>query len=342
MAGPAHPSYTRCSRGCGSTSWPGPSTDASPWPTYPPPPGTASAVPASTPSGSWASGSGAPWARRSPAPNAVDARGPRRGPARRHRRRRGRLGVLHPRLSRRSAPRRGRGARRRARRAGRPGRAAGARLRTEPRRARPPVDQGSPRAVRRGHRGRPRPRPGQLPAHRGGIYACGRDPYFPAWPDVVQLDTSVAATREAAVATVPSIAERADGVRCDMAMLMLDDVFVRTWGDRAEGGPSPDGGRGYWPTVIEAVRRDHPDFVFWAEAYWDLEPVLVRRASTPATTSGSTTGSCTARARPRCGTTSGPIPTTNGTPCASSRTTTSRGRRRCSIPPTAGRRPRSP
>ena len=62
-----------------------------------------------------------------------------------------------------------------------------------------------------------------------------------------------------------------------MAMLMLDDIFVRTWGERATGGPSPDGGRGYWPTVIEAVRATHPDFVFWAEAYWDLEPVLVEQ-----------------------------------------------------------------
>ena len=57
---------------------------------------------------------------------------------------------------------------------------------------------------------------------------------------------------------VASIAERCDGVRCDMAMLMLDDVFARTWGERATGGPSPDGGRGYWPTVIGAVRAAPP------------------------------------------------------------------------------------
>ena len=83
--------------------------------------------------------------------------------------------------------------------------------------------------------------------------------------------------RAAAAAVVGSIADRCDGVRCDMAMLMLDDIFVRTWGERATGGPSPDGGRGYWPTVIDAVRATHPDFVFWAEAYWDLEPVLVEQ-----------------------------------------------------------------
>src|SRR5215216_2000160 len=99
------------------------------------------------------------------------------------------------------------------------------------------------------------------------VIAHGRDPYFPAWPDVLQLDASLPAVRAAAADVVGSIAERCDGVRCDMAMLVLDDVFVRTWGERAAGGPAPDGGRGYWPTVMEAVRTAHPEFVFWAEAY---------------------------------------------------------------------------
>ena len=59
-----------------------------------------------------------------------------------------------------------------------------------------------------------------------------------------------------------------------MAMLMLDDVFARTWGERIAG---PDDDRGYWRPLIESVRATHPDFVFWAEAYWDLEPVLVEQ-----------------------------------------------------------------
>ncbi len=108
-----------------------------------------------------------------------------------------------------------------------------------------------------------------------GTIALGRDPYFPPWPEVLQLDASLPAVRHAATEVVTWIAEQCDGVRCDMAMLVLDDVFVRTWGDRALGGPSPEGGRGYWPTVIGAVRAAHPGFTFWAEAYWDLEPVLV-------------------------------------------------------------------
>ena len=108
----------------------------------------------------------------------------------------------------------------------------------------------------------------------GNVLACGRDPYFPAWPEVVQLDASRSDVRRASTEVVSSIADRCDGVRCDMAMLMLDDVFARTWGDRTTG---PDDDRGYWPPLIESVRATHPDFVFWAEAYWDLEPVLVEQ-----------------------------------------------------------------
>ena len=55
-----------------------------------------------------------------------------------------------------------------------------------------------------------------------------------------------------------------------MAMLMMNDVFTRTWGDRV--GPAPD--TDYWPTVIPAVRAHHPGFLFLAEAYWDLEWAL--------------------------------------------------------------------
>src|SRR6185312_13731922 len=54
------------------------------------------------------------------------------------------------------------------------------------------------------------------------IVARGRDPYFAPWPDVVQLDAFSAALRSAVVETLDDIAAQADGVRCDMAMLMVN------------------------------------------------------------------------------------------------------------------------
>jgi hypothetical protein len=101
----------------------------------------------------------------------------------------------------------------------------------------------------------------------GRVFARGRDPFFPAWPDVLQLNAFDAGLRDAAAATVSDIADQCDGVRCDMAMLLVNSIFAKTWGGRA--GSIPDGE--YWTEVIPAVRKGHPRLLFIAEAYWDME-----------------------------------------------------------------------
>jgi glycosidase len=107
----------------------------------------------------------------------------------------------------------------------------------------------------------------------GKIIACGRDPYFPPWTDTAQVNAFHPGLRQAAVETVSSIADRCDGIRCDMAMLMIGSVFEKTWGHRA--GPRPESE--YWREMIGAVRERHPDFLFLAEAYWDLEWELLQQ-----------------------------------------------------------------
>jgi glycosidase len=49
------------------------------------------------------------------------------------------------------------------------------------------------------------------------ILAYGRDPYFPGWPDTLQLNYGNPATQEAMIAELMKIAGQCDGVRCDMA-----------------------------------------------------------------------------------------------------------------------------
>ena len=107
----------------------------------------------------------------------------------------------------------------------------------------------------------------------GKVFACGRDPYFPAWPDVLQLNTFHPGLRQAVIETISEIAEQCDGIRCDMAMLVLNTIFDRTWGDRAGSKPDDD----YWTTVIPAIRGRYQEFKFIAEAYWDLEWELQRQ-----------------------------------------------------------------
>jgi hypothetical protein len=68
------------------------------------------------------------------------------------------------------------------------------------------------------------------------------------------------------------VSERCDGVRCDMAMLVQPQVFLRTWGDRAlprDGSPPQDAP--FWPDAIARIKRRRPDFMFVAEVYWDME-----------------------------------------------------------------------
>jgi hypothetical protein len=97
------------------------------------------------------------------------------------------------------------------------------------------------------------------------ILAYGRDPYFPGWPDTLQLNYGNPELQRAMIGELERIAGQCDGVRCDMAMLVLPDVFERTWGIRADL---------FWPKATESVRRKHPDFQFMAEVYWDLEWTL--------------------------------------------------------------------
>jgi len=97
------------------------------------------------------------------------------------------------------------------------------------------------------------------------LLAHGRDPYFPGWSDTLQLNYGNPATQEAMMKELLKIAGQCDGVRCDMAMLVLPDVFERTWGIRAQP---------FWPQATERVRKQVPGFCFMAEVYWNLEWTL--------------------------------------------------------------------
>jgi hypothetical protein len=112
-------------------------------------------------------------------------------------------------------------------------------------------------------------------AHGPLILAHGRDPYFPGWPDTLQLNYRHPGLRAAMRAELFKIAGLCDGVRCDMAMLLLPDVFLRTWGDasRPRDGTAPVD-EPFWPEAIRQVRESYPEFLFLAEVYWDLEWAL--------------------------------------------------------------------
>ncbi|MDY0885149.1 alpha-amylase family glycosyl hydrolase [Dongia soli] len=103
----------------------------------------------------------------------------------------------------------------------------------------------------------------RVETHQGArIFAHGRDPNFPGWPDTLQLNYANPALQVAQMAELASIAEQCDGLRCDMSMLLLPEVFQRSWNVT----PPP-----FWPKALAGVRQAHPRFTFLAEAYWNLE-----------------------------------------------------------------------
>ncbi len=99
----------------------------------------------------------------------------------------------------------------------------------------------------------------------GRILAHGRDPYFPGWPDTLQLNYGNESLQLAMLDELRTIASMCDGVRCDMAMLLLSEIFYKTWRISTQE---------FWPTAIAAARGVKDDFLFVAEVYWGLEWTL--------------------------------------------------------------------
>lgn len=105
------------------------------------------------------------------------------------------------------------------------------------------------------------------PGGKTRVFAHGRDPYFPGWSDTVQINAFNPGLRAAVTETLLDIASQCDGVRCDMAMLVMNEIFANTWQGYVDPTPETD----YWPTIIPQVRAHHPDFKFIAEVYWGRE-----------------------------------------------------------------------
>ncbi|HZF53229.1 MAG TPA: alpha-amylase family glycosyl hydrolase [Polyangiaceae bacterium] len=111
--------------------------------------------------------------------------------------------------------------------------------------------------------------------HPKGRFAHGKDPFFPGWVDTAQLDYAHPELRAHMVQVVRRLGGLVDGLRCDMAMLVLREQVKSQWWpnisselfDRHFPGE-------FWPIAIETARAERSDFVFMAEVYWDKETYL--------------------------------------------------------------------
>lgn len=109
------------------------------------------------------------------------------------------------------------------------------------------------------------------PEDTGRFFAHGRDPFFPAWQDTIQVNYYSPEAIEFMTSTLLNIAQFCDGVRCDMAMLALDNVFSNTWSGVLSKMGHKKPAVVFWKYAIQKVKEKYPEFIFMAEAYWDLE-----------------------------------------------------------------------
>jgi glycosidase len=107
------------------------------------------------------------------------------------------------------------------------------------------------------------------------LVAYGKDPYFYPWIDTAQLDYAEPTLRRKMTDVLCELARKVDGVRCDMAMLVLREQIKihrhpdMTW--EAFNRLMPEE---FWPEAIRSAKRVNPLFTFMAETYWSMEGYL--------------------------------------------------------------------
>lgn len=115
-----------------------------------------------------------------------------------------------------------------------------------------------------------------IPEHPGLYFAHGRDPFFPAWRDTAQLNYFHPLTRDYMSGILQNISNYCDGIRCSMAMLVLNNIFGNTWSGAADKTKFPETSEEFWSAAIKEIKSFNPGFIFIAETYWGLEKDLQR------------------------------------------------------------------
>ncbi len=99
------------------------------------------------------------------------------------------------------------------------------------------------------------------------VLAHGRDPHFDPWTDTAQINIFHKAARKAVIREMVRVASLCDGIRFDMAGLLLHDTFRETWGKAAGKNFPKKEPAEFWEDALATLRKAHPDVFFLAEVY---------------------------------------------------------------------------
>lgn len=105
----------------------------------------------------------------------------------------------------------------------------------------------------------------------GFIFAHGKDPHYDAWIDTVQINYFNPSAVEYMQRVLREIATLCDGIRCDMTMLLLNEIFENTWSRQLSEHNFSRPTLEFWDQAILSTKSVNPNFTFIAEVYWNLE-----------------------------------------------------------------------
>ena len=105
--------------------------------------------------------------------------------------------------------------------------------------------------------------------------AYGNMQWSSPWTDVGQLNYWNSETRELMQKKLLKVAEYADGIRCDMAYIILNEPFSKAWETELNswGYSRPD--KEFWGDAIRNVKAKFPNTIFLAEVYGDYFKNLI-------------------------------------------------------------------
>jgi len=62
-----------------------------------------------------------------------------------------------------------------------------------------------------------------------------------------------------------------DGMRCDMAMVILNDLYYNKWKPQLDDWGYVRPSKEFWSEAISEAKAKYPDIIFLAEVYWGKE-----------------------------------------------------------------------
>ncbi|MCQ2817026.1 MAG: alpha-amylase family glycosyl hydrolase, partial [archaeon] len=105
--------------------------------------------------------------------------------------------------------------------------------------------------------------------------AYGNMQYSSAWTDVGQLNYWNNNTRILMTNKLKRVASLADGIRCDMAYIILNDYFQGTWQTELNSWGYTKPSTEFWSDAIKEIKKTYPSTLFLAEVYGDYFKNLI-------------------------------------------------------------------